>query len=336
MVGQVPDLAWVINIEGKESDDSSFKGLLKLGKSHPAEVVFPDSEDLMGFIYTSGTTGRPKGVMLSHNNVLSNCIATDQMFDFAPGDVTLSFLPWAHIFGQVGELHLLIYRGFCTGFAENVTTITDNLKEIKPTVLMAVPRIFNKIYDGVNLKMREKGGPIAAIFFNGLELQQKVKEGQSIGFFDKIVLGLAKNVVFKKVKEAFGGRLRYAISGAAALDPKIAHFIDNLGIVVFEGYGLSETSPMISANRNGAVQIGSVGKLIPGVTVKIDTSIASGKPDEGEIICYGPNVMKGYHNLPEETKKVLTEDGGFRTGRYRRWTRMVISISLVVLKSSTS
>ncbi len=314
MIDEIADLQWAININGDKKDSDTYDSLIEIGKTHPVEPYFPNSEDLMGLIYTSGTTGNPKGVMLSHGNILSNCYASAQMFSFAPGDVTLSFLPWAHIFGQVGELHMLIYLGFATGFAEGVHTITDNLSEIKPTVLMAVPRIFNRIYDGVNAKMKDKGGPIAALFYKGLELQQSKKEGSKLSLKEKVLLGIAQKVVFAKVRQAFGGKLRYAISGAAALDPKVAHFVDNLGIVVFEGYGLSETSPMISANRLGAVKIGSVGQLIPEVKVVIDTSVASGKTNEGEIIAYGPNIMQGYHNLPDETKKVMTDDGGFRTG----------------------
>lgn len=313
MINEVDQLKYAINLTGTSGSDT-LKSLAAAGAETPVAPVLPESTDLMGLIYTSGTTGNPKGVKLSHGNILSNCEASAEMFDFTPGDVTLSFLPWAHIFGQVGELHMLIYLGYATAFAESVQTITDNLAEIKPTIIIAVPRIFNRIYDGVNKKMKAKGGVIAGLFYKGLQLQQKVKDGASLGLKDSIILTLAQKIVFKKVKSAFGGRLRYAISGAAALDPKIAQFIDNLGIVVFEGYGLSETSPMISANRNGAQKIGSVGKVIPGVRVEIDKSVASGASDEGEIIAYGPNIMQGYHNLPDETKKVLTEDGGFRTG----------------------
>ena len=314
MVGDIDSLEYAFNLTASKNAKDSYLGLLELGKKNAVEAYMPKPDELLCLIYTSGTTGNPKGVMLTHDNVLSNCFAASEIFDWSSEDTTLSFLPWAHIFGQVAELHVLIFLGYKTAFAESVQTITDNLQEIKPTLLMAVPRVFNRIYDGVNKKMRAKGGPIAALFFNGLEYKQRSKEGGSLSLKESLVLFLAEKVVFAKVRGAFGGNLRYAISGAAALDAKIGHFIDNLGITIFEGYGLSETSPMISANCNGHIKIGSVGKLIPGVQVKIDTSVATGSSEEGEIVAYGPNIMQGYYNLPEETAKVMTDDKGFRTG----------------------
>jgi long-chain acyl-CoA synthetase len=306
-----------------EEDPASFQAVEALGRKNPAPTVAIDPEWVCGFIYTSGTTGKPKGVLLTHANIVSNINAVGSLFPIDHSDISVSFLPWAHSFGQTCELHWLITRGAATAIAESVEKLVDNFAEIRPTVLLAVPRIFNRIYDGLLKRMAAEGGLKKKLFDAGMENEEKRKQLRRAGetsswvemkhkFYDK--------VVFSKVRARFGGRLKYAVSGGAALSPEVADFIDKLGIIVCEGYGLTETSPITSANFPDARKIGSVGRPLPGVTVTIDQSMVDDKESgNGEIVVKGPNVMKGYHNLPQETAAVMTPDGGFRTGDLGRF-----------------
>lgn len=301
-----------------EEDAKSFLAIEKLGATSPTPVVEIDPEWVCGFIYTSGTTGKPKGVLLTHNNIVSNINAVMSLFPMDCSDITVSFLPWAHSFGQTCELHCLISRGAAMAIAESVEKLMDNLGEIRPTMLLAVPRVFNRIYDGLQKKMAAEGGITKVLFDSGManaeKRQQLARTGRSSLLVD-LKHSFYDRLVFSKVRARFGGRLKYAISGGAALSPDVADFIDKLGIIVCEGYGLTETSPISTANFPDARKIGSVGRAIPKVTITIDTSVVDNKESgDGEIIVNGPNVMKGYHNLPEETAAVMTPTGGFRTG----------------------
>ncbi len=315
-VDLIPTLKHIVNIEEDSKSLTSYHELLRLGQEKPITPYYPAPSDLMGLIYTSGTTGRPKGVMLTHGNLLANINVIPQIIDLSAPERTLSFLPWAHIFGQVAEVHVLVYAGLSTAFAEDVTTIINNLAEVRPTILFAVPRIFNRIYDGVQNKMRESGPVIKYLFDQGIKLASK-KKHQELTIWEESLLKIVDKVIFSKIRGRFGGRLKFAVSGASALNPKVAEFIDHLKITVLEGYGLSETSPVVSLNTLEHIKIGSVGKPLPNVKVKIDSSCYDGDEEgtgDGEIIVYGPNVMKGYFKQEEESKKVLMEDGGFRTG----------------------
>ncbi|MFW7381506.1 MAG: AMP-dependent synthetase/ligase [Oligoflexus sp.] len=313
---QTEKLEHVINLHGPASNLHSYEGLIATGKDRPAPASEPKLDDDMGLIYTSGTTGKPKGVVLTHRNILSQIDSIQQDYTFTPEDRTLSFLPWAHIFGQTGELHVLLCLGFSAAFAESTEKISDNLSEIKPTMLMSVPRIFNRIHDAVNTKIAHSNAMNRFIYHRGMQIAEQLKLGKSVSRFDQLVYRVADRLVFGKVRGRFGGRLRYAISGGAALDPTVGRFLDNLGILVYEGYGLTETSPLVASNRSDCCRIGTVGKPVSGVRVVIDKEAVADKGcvDDGEIIVYGENVMKGYHKLPEETAEVLTSDGGFRTG----------------------
>jgi long-chain acyl-CoA synthetase len=286
------------------------------GRDHPKELARPKAEDIAGFIYTSGTTGNPKGVLLTHANLASNVSAMHEVFPMVEEDRSLSFLPWAHSFGQTVELHALFSMGASMGIAESVQKIVDNLAEVQPTLLFSVPRIFNKIHDGVLKKVEADGGIKKKLFFAALSASEQKKklaeQHRSSGFVD-VKHKILDKVVFSKVRARFGGRLKYAFSGGAAISKEVAEFIDSLGILVYEGYGLTETSPIATANWPGARKIGSVGKPIPGVRVEIDREV-TGDPKHGEIIVFGHNVMKGYHGLPEESERVFTKEGGFRTG----------------------
>ncbi|MCK6527812.1 MAG: long-chain fatty acid--CoA ligase [Planctomycetaceae bacterium] len=315
---EIASLERVVAFDGSPQDPTSYAGLLAAGKAKPRASQQPAPGDTAGLIYTSGTTGKPKGVVLSHGNIASNINAIHALFPLQTDDVSLSFLPWAHSFGQTVELHGMLSMGASMGICEAVEKLIDNLAEVRPTVLFAVPRIFNRIYDGLNKKI-EADSPFRKKLFRAAlansELRRELESrGQSSGWAD-FKHGLFDRLVFSKVKARFGGRLKYAISGGAALSTEVAKFIDNVGIMVFEGYGLTETSPIATANSPGARRIGSVGKAVPGVEVRIDLGANEENDGRvGEVQVHGPNVMQGYYNLPDETAKVMTEDGWFRTG----------------------
>lgn len=312
----LPALEHVVVFGESEGAKLTYDGLREKGRASPAPIAHPKADDIAGFIYTSGTTGNPKGVLLSHSNLASNVSAMHEVFPMSPQDRSLSFLPWAHSFGQTVELHALFSMGASMGIAESVNKIVDNLGEVRPTLLFSVPRIFNKIHDGVLKKVEADGGLKKKLFFAALHTAEEKKRRQEqrrpSGFVD-FKHKLLDKLVFSKVRARFGGNLKYAFSGGAAISKEVAEFIDSLGILVYEGYGLTETSPIATANWPGARKIGSVGKPLPGVRVEIDRNV-TGDPKHGEIIVHGHNVMKGYHALPEENEKVFTEDGGFRTG----------------------
>lgn len=316
--GELPALEHVVCLEGGEGDETSYAHLLKVGAEKPVPPVMPAGGDVCNFIYTSGTTGKPKGVILTHANVASNVSAVHEIIPFSPDDRSLSFLPWAHSMGHTCELHCLLSMGASMGLNTSVDKLIDELAEVKPTVLISVPRIFNRIYDRVNAQMEDRPPIIRRLFQDAMKAATKKNQGKPLTTLERLELAFADKIIFSKIRGRFGGRLKYAFSGGAALSRDVAEFIDNLGIVVFEGYGLTETSPIATASRPGERKIGSVGKPIPGVKIVIDTKAAAGiagdDKKQGEVLVYGPNVMKGYHNRDEENRAVLLDDGGFRTG----------------------
>jgi long-chain acyl-CoA synthetase len=309
---ELPELRHLIGLARPAGADGAYESVLELGRKHPTPSLKPAAEATAGFIYTSGTTGNPKGVKLSHKNFCSNCDAIHQVFPLHK-ECSLAFLPWAHALGQTGELHFFTQEGFAIAINDDVAKLVTNLPEVRPTLMVAVPRIFNRIYDGVNRQMAAKPKPIQALFRRGLELAKLSAQGQELGFVDRLVLRLADSLIFSKVRERFGGRLKLVISGSAALNREVAEFIDALGIMIYEGYGLTETSPVVSVNYPGARKMGSIGRPLPGIRVVIDESKGS-TPHEGEIVVYGPCVMQGYHNRPEETAAALDADGGLHSG----------------------
>jgi long-chain acyl-CoA synthetase len=313
MRAEIPTLAHVIGLELPPSDDHSYAALLEAGRARPVPAGSPKGEDVAGLIYTSGTTGLPKGVILSHGNICSNVNAIHQIFTFDLDDRSLAFLPWAHSFGQTCELHCLVSMGCSMAINDDIKNLVPNLAEVKPTVLYAVPRVFNRLYEGVNAQIAARPGIIQRLFKHGIDAAKRKARGEPVGAFDQLVLTLADHLIFSTVRQRFGGRLKYAISGSAALNADVAAFIDALGITVYEGYGLTETSPIATANYPGHRKLTSVGLPIPDVSIQIDRSVTA-DPKHGEIIVKGPNVMQGYHNRPEETHAVLMEDRSFRTG----------------------
>jgi long-chain acyl-CoA synthetase len=313
MKAKIPTFEHVLGISLPDTDPGSFRFHLVRGGSTPVDPMPPESSDVAAYLYTSGTTGKPKGVLLTHSNICSNISSIVQMFDFEPDERSLAFLPWAHAFGQTCELHLLLSKGASMAINDDVGRLVENLAEVRPTILLAVPRIFSRIYDAVHQQMAAQAAPIRALFGSAIGVAAKRARGEAPSFVERGILAAADRLVFSRVRARFGGRLRWAISGSAALGMEVAEFVDALGVQVYEGYGLTETSPIATANCPDQRRIGSVGRAIPGVRIEIDTSV-TGDPEVGEVIVHGPNVMKGYNNRPDENASVFTADGGFRTG----------------------
>jgi len=313
----IPTLEHVFVIES--TGEHAMAELESLGEKNPVSSVQPDKNDIAALIYTSGTTGDPKGVLLSHGNFTSNAVAGNRLYkeQLKENARSISILPWAHSYGQTAELYNWMLVGGSIGFMESVATLGDDLALIKPTFMIAVPRVFNKIYDGLWTKMNETGGVARALFEMGVNSARKKRKLAADGKSSVMVnlkVALADKIVFKKIRDKFGGRLEGALTASALMNVDISNFFKDIGIPVFDCYGLSETSPAVSMNCFSAFKTGSVGRPIDGVKVVIDSSVVEDGSEDGEIIVYGPNVMKGYHNKPEETRATMTADGGFRTG----------------------
>ncbi len=310
---ELPQLEHVLGIRLPEKDPRSFAAVSERGRGAPVPAMEPAPGEIAGFIYTSGTTGLPKGVVLTHKNFVTNVNDAGQVFPMTPEDRALTFLYWAHAFGQTAELHQFISHGLSLAINDDITNLVANLADVKPTILVAVPRIFNRIYDGITKQMAERPAAIQALFHAGLKAATRRSRGEKLGLGELFTLKVADALIFRKVRARLGGRLKFCVSGSAALSKDVAEFVNALGIDVYEGYGLSEASPVVSANHPGAQRIGSVGQPFPSVRVVIDRDV-TGDPVNGEIIVYGDNVMQGYHNRPEENGQTFTADGGLRTG----------------------
>jgi long-chain acyl-CoA synthetase len=309
---KLKQLEHIVGLERPADDPTSWAALLDTGSRHPIDVASPDPDQIADFIYTSGTTGKPKGVLLTHGNITSNVNGVLEVFHFEPDDRSLAFLPWAHAFGQTCEVHGLLSMGCSVAINDKLENLLANLSEVKPTILIAVPRIFNRIYDAVNHQIAQRPGFVQRMIRKGIQGAIKRARGERLGAIERLDLAVDDRFVFDKIRAKFGGRLKYAISGSATLSREVADFVDALGLTVYEGYGLTETSPIVTANFPGRRRLGSVGRPIAGVRVVIDKSLGDGK--DGEIVVYGPNVMVGYHRRPEENEKAFTTDGGLRTG----------------------
>ncbi|PWG04914.1 AMP-dependent synthetase/ligase [Polaribacter aquimarinus] len=293
--------------------EKSWKEVLESGKDESNQNVVEDrkanvkEDDLATLIYTSGTTGKPKGVMLSHKNIVSNVLSSFERVPLDNGkDKGLSFLPVCHIFERM-ILYLYQYCGVSTYFAESIEKLSENAQEIKPNVMTAVPRLYEKIYDKIILKGEALSGIKKALFFWAVNLGLQYEPNGANGWWYEKKLSLAKKLIFSKWQAALGGELKLMVSGSAALQQRLTRVFTAAGMPIMEGYGLTETSPVVSVNdqRNNGFKVGTVGKIIDGVEVKI--------AENGEILVKGPNVMQGYYKDEERTNNVI-KNGYFHTG----------------------
>lgn len=263
--------------------------------------------DLATIIYTSGTTGEPKGVMLSHSNIINNVLSIHEVMPHTNKDVMLSFLPVCHIFERAA-MYFYLSVGGALYFAESIDKVGENLKEVKPNYFTTVPRLMEKIYEKIMEKGRELPPLKKAIFGWAINLGHRYHPLGENGFFYNVQLAIARKLVFSKWVEALGGNVKGIISGSAKLQPRLGRIFVAAGVPIVEGYGMTEASPVMTCNRfeKGMNKIGTVGMPIPRVEVKI--------AENGEILAKGPNIMMGYYNKPEETKKALDEEGWLHTG----------------------
>ena len=297
----------------------SWNEIIELGLIHPKkkeveEIQNSISEnDLFTLIYTSGTTGNPKGVMLTHSNILSQLYAIENLLDLGINDRGISFLPLSHIFERMLEYYYL-FKGVSIYYG-SIENIGEDLKEIQPTVMPTVPRLLEKVYDKILTKGKSLTGFKKNMFFWALNLGLKHEYNGKNGFWYEFQLKIANVLVFKKWRDAVGGNVRMIISGSAALQERLARVFTAAKMPVSEGYGLTETSPVISVNLAHSKKpcYGTVGEIIKGVKVKINHEDGM-REGEGEILVKGPNVMRGYYKKPEETKKVIDKDNWFHTG----------------------
>jgi long-chain acyl-CoA synthetase len=266
-------------------------------------------EDLATIIYTSGTTGEPKGVMLSHANLVSNLIDSSGHLLIGEEDTVLSVLPLSHVYERQA-MYMYLHHGMAVYFAESLQTVAANMREVRPTILVGVPRLFEKIYARIRERAAEKGKATEALLAWAVDVGTKYarlwSDRRPIPLGLKLQHALASILVFSKWKEAFGGRIKLLLSGGAALSEELACVYIGAGIPIIQGYGLTETSPVITASRIENYRIGTVGRAIPHVEIRT--------AEDGEIETRGPNVMQGYYNKPEETRAAFTEDGWFKTG----------------------
>jgi len=272
-------------------------------------VVQTQPDDLATIIYTSGTTGEPKGVMLTHSNLVSNLIDSSGHHDFGEQDTALSVLPLSHVFEREA-MYMYLHKGMAVYFAESLQTVGPNLREVSPTVLVGVPRIFEKIYQRIREAAAERGKVSVALLAWSLVVAREYAEfvlaHKPVPASLKFKHSIASKLVFSKWQRAFGGKMRLLVSGGAALSEELSYIYFGAGIPIVQGYGLTETSPVITTSSIDEIRPGTVGKAIPNVEIRI--------AEDGEIEVRGPNVMRGYYNKPEETRAVFTSDGWFKTG----------------------
>ena len=279
--------------------DGRFDERLKLGKA----------DDLASIVYTSGTTGTAKGAMLTHRNFLSNIRSCRTLFDISPRDTCLSFLPLSHVFERMAGYYMMLRKGATIAYAEGIDSVPLNLKEIQPTLLISVPRLYEKMYARIMERVVSSPWPKRKLFLAALHLcrQQVAAEqyGRTLAPGRRLLAAAARRLLHTRLQEPLGGRLRYFVSGGAPLARDVAEFFLAAGIPIYEGYGLTETSPVLAANTAQALRLGTVGRPIPGTRIRIAA--------DGEILAAGPGVFQGYWQRPEESAAVLI-DGWFHTG----------------------
>jgi long-chain acyl-CoA synthetase len=314
IIARLPEITHVYSFEEIEGV-ANFEELIKLGEDRQAELSDQleqikkeiDPEDLATIIYTSGTTGVPKGVMLTHTNLVSNFVAHSKMHHLGKDHRVISFLPLCHVYERSVNYHFQ-YKGMGIYYVGNLGQIVSAIKEIKPHMFNSVPRLLERVYDGFVSKGKELTGLKKVVYFWALSLTRHFEYNKKYNFFLKIRIKIADKLIYSKWREALGGNIVYIVSGGAALQPSIARVLGMAGMLNLEGYGLTETSPVIAVNNpaTGAMKIGTVGEILYPMQVKF--------ADDGEILCKGPSVMKGYYKAPDLTAEVIDKDGWFHTG----------------------
>ena len=316
--GELPAVERFVLIEGEAGGDAGESVTTLAAALEAGADADPDrfeaaaravaDDDLASLVYTSGTTGKPKGAMLTHRNFVSNVCTALTLLDIRGDQTALSFLPLSHVFERM-VTYTYFYRGLTIAYAESVQTVAQNLQEVRPHVFVSVPRVYEKVL----ARVREQAGasPLKKRIFGWAEgvgrraLPWRLREDHPSGLLG-LELAVADGLVFSKIKERLGGRFEFAVSGGAPLGRDVAEFFWGAGIPIYEGYGLTETSPVVAVNTPGALKLGTVGKPIPGIEVRI--------ADDGEILVRGPNVMRGYWNAPQATAEAIDADGWFHTG----------------------
>jgi long-chain acyl-CoA synthetase len=307
MKKELPRLEKIIVIKGTGTD--TLKDLEEKGKMKPIAAIYPDTQDIAVIIYTSGTTGDPKGVLLSHGN-LTFCSQSGYHIypELNETSVALSMLPWAHSYAISAELHNFMQFGGSIGIMGTLETLSADLEAVRPTHLMTVPRLFNKIYAGIWAKMKEEGGLKLTLFKAAIAAAtDKLKTGKA-SFKFKIL----DKVVLKKIRAKLGGRVIGALTASAKMDTEVANFFFGIGVPTYDCFGMTETSPALTMNRPGAFKIGSVGQPVEKTQIVIDTSVVDDDSGDGEILAFGPQVMIGYHKKPEKTAEIIVERNGIR------------------------
>ena len=311
----VPTLEHIILFDSTEDETPEgviqFEEICDRGKEVDSiEENSASEDDIATIIYTSGTTGNPKGVMLTHANFISNLQACKSLIDVGDTDVLLSFLPLSHVFERLGGHYVPLFSGAKIAYAESTFTVARNMQEVSPTVMLSVPRLYETMHDRV-LSAVQAGSPLKQKIFHwgvsvGSAVSSAIQQGKNPSAILRLQQRIADKLVFAKLKAATGGRLRFFVSGGAALPQAIAEFFHAAGILILEGYGLTETSPVISMNHPAKWKFGTVGVPVPGVEVQI--------AEDGEILTRGPHVMKGYFNNEAETEEAINAEKWFHTG----------------------
>lgn len=328
-VGTVGVVESAMCMDCDESHEHSYKHWMKkVENEEPVAIINPSPDDLMTIIYTSGTTGKPKGVELTHANLVANLNGLADIWgEENYSAVSLAFLPWAHVFGQTCELYTLMATGSAIAIAPNREAILTSLPLVKPTLMFSVPTLFNKVYDGFHTKIADesplKQKLVAAALANSRERNHALEFGKDVSFMTNFMHGIYDKVIFSKVRASFGGRLKYMCSGGAANNLKVLQFFEDIGIPICEGYGLTETSPVLSTSKNNWIQrrLGCAGIIVGNITVKIldpETMEEVSSDKEGEVCATGPSIMKGYRKNQAANDEVfhMHSDGQkyFRTG----------------------
>jgi long-chain acyl-CoA synthetase len=311
---EIPTIEEIFVVYG--DGEKSLASLEAMGAKSPVPSYKPHWSEIAELIYTSGTTGDPKGVLLSHGNLTACTKSGVEIFpELNENSVLLNILPWAHSYALSAELHAVMIFGCCVSIMESIDTLGQDFLAVRPNFIVAVPRIFNKIYSGIQLKMEEEGGLTKKLFDATCAEAKKCRNKRK-----SLKLKILDKIVFDKIRARFGGRLAGAMTASALMNPGIAEFFKDLGIPTYDCYGLTETAPAITMNSSRmGNRYGTVGKVVPNMHVKIDKARTGEKNRDGEIVAYGAHIMMGYHNKPEQTAAIMVEDTwngfpGIRTG----------------------